>query len=291
MDSTQVHIKVIQIKMQLTYFIINTGKGISMLIAVAQINLEPGNKSKTIETISQYVEKASKKNVELIVFPEMCDTGYDMSIVSEESSSRDDNTYQRISMLSKKHNINIAIGLSDKRGSDIFNTLSVFGKDGNIISQYDKIHLFTGDPVREQDILSFGKNVVTFTLNNFTIGLQVCYDIRFPELSRKIILNGANLLVISAAWPKVRKEHWTSILKTRAIENQCYIAASNRTGTDAGISFAGNSMIISPLGEILESLSDDDENFIFANIDIQEVMETRKNLSVFNDRREDIYNS
>lgn len=260
-----------------------------MRIAVAQINSELGNKEANLQKIAELCSKASKCSTDIILFPEMSVTGYNMEVIINIASSKNDDTYQTISNIAKENKIKIAIGIEDRRDNNLFNTLTVFDTDGEIISQYDKTHLFTGEPVKEQDHLSFGDHISILKINEFTAGLQICYDIRFPELSRIMVLKGANLLFVSAAWPKVRQAHWISLLKARAIENQCYIAAANRCGEDKELKFAGTSMIISPTGEIINELNIENDNVIISDLDINLVEKTRNTLTVFKDRREDIY--
>lgn len=261
-----------------------------MRLAIGQINSKLADKEENLQKISTFSKEMASKGVDLILFPEMSITGYNMETIKEMASSKGDDTYNTISQIAADNKINLAIGIEDKRENQLFNTLTIFNKKGNISVQYDKIHLFTGEPVREQDHLSFGNHLSLLKINEFSAGLQICYDIRFPELSRSLVLKGANLLLISAAWPEVRKEHWISLLKARAIENQCFVAAANRAGTDKDLTFAGTSMIISPTGEILKELNTIDEKIIYDDLDINLVEKTRNTLTVFNDRREDIYN-
>lgn len=260
-----------------------------MRIAVAQLNSVLGKKDQNIQIVSSYAKEMAQRDVDLILFPEMSITGYDMTTIETNASLKGDETYNAISDIALKNNITIAIGLSDKRADGLYNTLTVFNSHGKIETQYDKTHLFTGAPVKEQNHLAFGKHLSFFEIKEFTAGLQICYDIRFPELSRSMILKGANLLLVSAAWPKIRREHWVSLLKARAIENQCYVAAANRSGTDKELTFAGSSMIISPTGDIIKDLDISDENSIYCDLDINLVKKTRETLTVFNDRREEIY--
>lgn len=260
-----------------------------MRIAVVQLKSTLGEKEQNLKAVSSYAKKMAQKDVDIILFPEMSITGYDMDTIKSMSSSKGDKTYEAISKIAVENKIKIAIGLSDKRDNGLYNTLTVFGFYQEIICQYDKTHLFTGEPVKEQDHLAFGDHLTIFKVNEFTAGLQICYDIRFPELSRSMVVDGANLLLVSAAWPEVRKEHWISLLKARAIENQCYVAAANRAGTDKELTFAGTSMIITPTGEIIKKLNISDEKVIYCDLDINLVSKTRESLTVFNDRREDIY--
>ena len=116
----------------------------------------------------------------------------------------------------------------------------------------------------------------------------ICYDIRFPELARKLALNGAQLLFVPAEWPHPRLHHWRTLLTARAIENQMYVIACNRVGRSGETSFFGHSMIINPWGEIVTE-ADENEQIVTAEIDLELVAKVRSTIPVFEDRRPDVY--
>jgi predicted amidohydrolase len=146
--------------------------------------------------------------------------------------------------------------------------------------QYDKRHLFTMDGAEKA--FTPGRKRLTFLFRGVRILPIVCYDLRFPVWSRN--RNDYDLLIISANWPVARRDVWITLLKTRAIENQCYVAAANRIGTDGnGIEYCGESMIISPYGTVIASAYQDKECTISAELSMEELSAFRKKFPVLND--------
>jgi len=118
---------------------------------------------------------------------------------------------------------------------------------------------------------------------------MTCYDIRFPEMARRLALSGADLLVVPAAWPMVRLEHWKTILACRAIENQVYVAAVNRVGQDNSLQFCGASRLLDPYGIVLGSASEIDETLFTGEVSKARISDIRDRLKIYQDRREDLY--
>ena len=119
-------------------------------------------------------------------------------------------------------------------------------------------------------------------------GLAICYDLRFPELFRRYALEGARLMILPAAWPHPRRMHWRTLLRSRAIENQCFVAACNRVGTADDVSFFGSSAVIDPWGETLIE-GGETEALLTVRIDLDTVEATRAKIPIFADRRPELY--
>ena len=131
----------------------------------------------------------------------------------------------------------------------MFNRAQVIDAEGRYVTGYDKIHLFR--LMDEHRFLARGRETRLFSFSGMRCALAICYDIRFCELIRKLAVAGAEALFVSAEWPMVRRDHWETLLRARAIENQMYVVACNRCGGEDGERFAGNSMIVAPDGEVL----------------------------------------
>jgi omega-amidase len=140
----------------------------------------------------------------------------------------------------------------------------------------------------EHLFMNAGQSTNTFELDGITCGGVICYDLRFPEWIRTHVLKGAKILFIPAEWPAKRIDHWQLLLQARAIENQCFIVAVNRVGSDPGNDFNGHSMVIAPWGELLIS-GQTDEGIYYAELNLQEVDTVRKTIPIFQDRRTDLY--
>lgn len=173
----------------------------------------------------------------------------------------------------------------------VYASTFVWDNKGIIKAQYDKMHLFDvtlseKESYFESNTIKPGNAIRSFNSPVGKVGLSICYDIRFPELYRQLMQEGAEIFIVSSAFTRTTGQvHWESLLKARAIENSCYVIAPNQTGKHANqqVSF-GHSMIIDPWGKILACL-DEEEGFIMADIDLEYQKNLRKHFPVLNHRR------
>ncbi|MGH6655672.1 MAG: carbon-nitrogen family hydrolase [Actinocrinis sp.] len=171
----------------------------------------------------------------------------------------------------------------------LYNTSLVFDADGELLAGYRKIHTFGFDK-GEAVIMTAGEQTAVFDLRDLDdsvitrIGLATCYDLRFPELYRKLLDAGTQTVLQVASWPARRAEHWRALLRARAIENQMFVVACASVGTQAGLTMSGHSMVIDPWGEILAEGGEQEET-VFADFDPETVEKTRASFPVLRDRR------
>jgi omega-amidase len=261
-----------------------------MKIASAQIACNVGDISANIRKVRELTTRAKSAGAELIVFPEMTDTGYVMSVIKEQAAPRTEGAVPRLEQLAQELSIAIVCGVSEREGESIYNSQVVIGADGEIIASYRKTHLFSPAPIGENKCFQPGNEVVSCKIDNLVCGLSICYDLRFPELYRKLSCDhGANLLINSTAWPFPRLDHLRSLVVARAIENQSYFILSNRVGTDNAITFCGSSMIVDPYGVTIASASVDREELIYADVTREIVDLVRNKMPALSDRRRDLY--
>ena len=142
--------------------------------------------------------------------------------------------------------------------------------------------------MKEAQYLAPGKAGALLELPRGCAGLAICYDLRFPELFRRYALEGARLMILPAEWPHPRRMHWCTLLRSRAIENQCFVAACNRVGTTEDVSFFGASAVIDPWGETLIE-GGETEALLTVRIDLDTVEATRAKIPIFADRRSELY--
>lgn len=260
-----------------------------MKMALAQMRCFPGEVARNGRAIVERIRRAADAGCELVVFPEMSDTGYHMPSIVETAATWDGGVYAEIASTAADRKIAVVAGLSERVGGDIYNSVAVFGSDGQLIAKYRKIHLITAEPVCEQNFIRPGNEVTLGTVAGFKVGLMTCYDIRFPELARKLALSGAEVLIVPAAFPLLRIRHWEILAVARAIENQVYVAAVNRVGEDRGLVHGGSSRLLDPYGTVLASASDAEEALLVGEVSRERLDEVRDRLKVFRDRREDLY--
>ncbi len=162
-------------------------------------------------------------------------------------------------------------------GASIYNSQVAVDQQGKIIAKYRKTHLFAVAPIEEHKCFSSGDDFTSFALGRLHFGLSICYDLRFPEIYRKLAIEqNANALIVSSAWPFPRVGHLRKLAMACAIENQSYVIAANRVGADDGVSFCGTSSIIDPGGLIVASASQDREELIQAELSEELVSSTRR---------------
>ncbi|MEG0772781.1 nitrilase-related carbon-nitrogen hydrolase [Clostridium sp.] len=292
-----------------------------MKIALAQSNIIWEDKKSNLNIVEAFIKQASKEKVDLILFPEMSLTGFTTEVEkcgepsvlnsldnesitsnlklecegnnstlgnSNISANNNINTINKVKALAVKFSINIGIGYIEKQLESLKgkNNYVLISKTGAILSNYSKIHPFTFG--KESSHYSGGDTIKTAWINEFNICTFICYDLRFPEIFQ-IASKKAELITVAANWPSSRKEHWITLLKARAIENQCYIAGINRVGSGDGLDYSGNSLIIDPMGNVVSSALDGMEGLIIGELDLDLVKSLREKFPLKNDRRENLY--
>ncbi|WP_028549327.1 carbon-nitrogen family hydrolase [Paenibacillus sp. UNC451MF] len=258
-------------------------------IALLQMDVAIGeperNFAKLEAMLNEAVEGGPKPDV--ILFPEMWNTGYALEQIHDLADNNGERTIAMLSEFSRKHNVNVIGGsIAEKKGEDILNTIYAFDRDGNQVADYSKIHLFR--LMDEEKYLKEGGRIGQLQLDGVPAGMMICYDIRFPELSRKLALGGAQIMFVPAEWPNPRLHHWRTLLTARAIENQMFVVSCNRVGISGTTEFFGHSMIIDPWGEILVE-GNESEAILRTEIDLELVSQVRSKIPVFEDRRPALY--
>ena len=253
-----------------------------MRIAIAQTHIIWEDKHSNIIETKRIIESQAKNRCDLFLFPEMSFTGFSMNTAITQEANHESLSAMRD--LAKEKRIAIGFGWVEKNGDKCRNNYTVINCKGDIVSSYAKIHPFSYS--EEDKYFSGGDKIVTFSLEDVEFGTFICYDLRFPELFRTVV-DRVHAIVIPANWPAKRAEHWKTLLRARAIENQVYIFAANCVGNIGGQYYSGDSCVINPNGDIEEMISDK-EGVI--NYDFYDnVHEIREEFPVLNDRRFEVY--
>lgn len=247
-----------------------------MKISVIQYDISWEDKHVNFRRIEDLLSTLAA-GTELVILPEMFTTGFSMNPqkLCEEPLSE---TYKWMLKISSERKFAICGTYIVKDGACYYNRWVLVTPAGEPW-HYDKRHLFTISG--EEEAFTPGKERMVFKFANARICPNICYDLRFPVWSRN--RNDYDLLVNSANWPEARRDVWLTLLKARAIENQCYVAASNRVGSDGnGIKYCGDSMIINPKGQIIAQ-ADNKECVITADISMEELSDFRSKFPVLSD--------
>jgi len=256
-----------------------------MIIATVSLNQIWENKKENLLLCEEYINKASNENVDLIIFPEMTLTGFSTNIRLIAEDEEESNTIGKFIELSKLYNIAILFGLVIKENNKTLNRSIFVDNKGAILGKYTKIHPFSFSG--EGEYFNAGTELTVISFNDFNIGLTICYDLRFPELY-SALSKKSDLVINIANWPKNRVDHWATLLKARAIENQIFVAGVNRTGKDEnGLEYIESSNVFNANGQRLEF--DEYEDMKIYEINTNWTKEFKIKFNTINDRKIDFY--
>lgn len=257
-------------------------------IACIQTDIVLGDSATNSMKMKGKILEAIHQHATVIVLPELWTTGYCLEEITKHTGQQE-SIISELQTIARKYQVTIIGGsFPIEREHGVTNTLIVINNQGDVVKEYDKVHLF--QLMNEHHYLQSGIENGLFSIDGLDVAGFVCYDLRFPEWIQTHAVNGAKVLFFVAEWPIQRMEHWETLLKARAIENQCYVVACNRVGKDLANTFGGGSMVIDPWGEILVKGSTKEE-IIYGEIDREKVEEIRNTIPIFEDRKDGIYKS
>lgn len=265
-------------------------------IALCQMNVVD-NKEENLNKASLMIAESVNENADFIVLPEMFNCPYSNDKFIEYCEEENDSpTLTRISALAREHKIYILAGsIPEKEGNNLFNTSYLFDKSGNIIAKHRKMHLFDIDvkdriTFKESDVLTAGNDFTIADTEFGKIGIGICYDIRFPELARIMVENGALILFYPGAFNMTTgPAHWELLFKSRALDNQVYcVGVAPALNEDASYHSFGHSIITNPWGDIIAE-ADTKEELIIGEIDLSEIKKIREELPLLKNKRRDLY--
>lgn len=232
------------------------------------------------------INKATAEGAQFIVLPELFATGYFMNRIKDSAEEAFAKTTAELKKITTGNNIEIVAGIPVYDRGKIYNSALSFS-NGEIAARYDKINLFAVDDFSEADFFTRGERTVVTKMKWGELGMMVCADVRFPEYFVEMALNGAKLITISAAFPYPRDAQWISLTTAEAAISQCFIIASNRSGADGHLKFCGRSQIIGPDGAVISKSIGDEEEIIYAELDMDFTDRERKHIPAINSRKID----
>lgn len=265
-------------------------------IALIQMDTQ-NDKGENMKKACRFIDEAAAHGSRLICFPEV------MNLIGRnvgEGGGKEElpgYTSELLCRKAKEHRVWIHGGSITEQvpGQKKSRNLSLLiNPDGEIAAQYRKIHMFDitlsdGTPFRESDRVEGGNEITTISTELGTLGMSICYDIRFPELYRLMALRGAQVIFVPASFTMpTGKDHWEPLLRARAIENGCYIVAAGQIGTKPAYAAYGNSMVVDPWGTVV-ARARDMECITYAQIDLDYLAQIREQLPSLENRRTDVY--
>ena len=255
-----------------------------------QYNPKIGDKEFNLNKVEEFISQNSDKNLDLVLLPEFFSTGMDHnSFLNFPEDEQGGKTIEKIKEIAKKFNTNIVAGsVIEKSENKLYNTSFVVNRDGEIIAKYRKIHLFNYNGGTEGQRITAGDELAVVELDFGKIGLNICYDFRYPLMQKNLVKMGAEILVCPTAWciPNSKYENfvilkheqdvWESLNKIRAYDNLVYVLSCNQVGkANERVSNIGHSMIVSPEGEVLANAKNE-ECAIYSQIDLEKIRQYKK---------------
>jgi predicted amidohydrolase len=253
-----------------------------MQTASVQLKVIEESKERALDHVSQMILQC--RGADLILLPELWNIGF-MSFdrYRNEAETVEGPTLTLLCALAKELSCYLHTGsFVEKRGDRLYNSSFLLNPKGEILGSYQKIHLFTYQS-QEANMLTPGTSITVIPTEFGNLGLATCYDLRFPELFRKMLDQGAEFFLICSAWPYPRLEHWLLLNRTRALENLSYLISSNCVGFNRGTQFVGHSLVIDPMGQIIAG-SNDEECVVWAETDREIVLRARAEFPALKDR-------
>lgn len=235
--------------------------------------------------VTALLDRAKPETGSLVVLGEMFASGFSMNVAAiHDSETHETQTF--LARTAAERGVFLLGGIVTKDASGLGRNESVvYSPEGKEVARYCKLQPFTLGGEKANYVA--GDDVCLFRWQEFTVASFICYDLRFPELFRRAAQRGANLITVIASWPDARVDHWLSLLKARAIENQAYVIGVNRCGNDPKLYHSGRSSIFDYSGKLLADAGSE-EGWIEADIDLASLNEYRKALPFLADIREDM---
>lgn len=259
-------------------------------VAIAQFESIIGDVEQNIIKAESFIVDASNQAADIICFPELFATGYNLAILKDSiiSLSRDYKVSidSFFSQSAKKHNINIIapIAYTDNDGK-LFNSALLYDRSGKNIGKYNKIHAFN----LEKKYFTAGNELPVFKTDFGMVGVIICYDVCFPETARSLTLKGSEIIFVPSAWRIQDENAWNLNIPSRALENQLFTVGVNRCGVEGELVLMGNSMICNPIGEVIARMDYKTSGVLVYQIDLDDVTKWRDQWSYLKDRKPEVY--
>jgi predicted amidohydrolase len=264
-------------------------------VALAQISCKVGDKENNLKTIEKTINQAKAKGANLIIFPELALTGYVCKDLVYELAEPVPNgpSIRRITKTAKRQNVHVIFGMiesSAKAAGILHNTAVLVGPKG-FIGKYQKMHLPTHSVFEEKRYFRPGYQTPVLETDIGRIGLIICYDIFFPEITRVMRLKGAQLIACISASPSVRRGFFEILTTARAMENTVFVTYTNLVGIEDGLQFWGGSRIIAPNGNIMAQAKYDEEDMITAKINYSDMKQVEAFVPTLRDLRPELFST
>ncbi len=257
-------------------------------VALGQMDIVLGDPAANLQVVQELAAQAAAGGAELLLLPELWGSGYDLARAPELADELNTGLFAAVAALARHHRLAICGSLLEWDAADerAYNTATLYDSDGALRGRYRKIHRF--GLMHEDHYLGAGEDAPLLSVAWGATAMAICYDLRFPELFRRYAGEGARIFLLPSEWPIQRIEHWRTLVRARAIENQCFVVACNRVGADRANSFGGYSAVVDPWGNVLAE-GGTEVALLQATLDLDLVDDARSRIPVWDDRRPELY--
>ena len=269
-----------------------------MRVALAQLDQTAGDVDGNVDRAVEAVGDAAARGADLVVLPELFTVGYfAFDAYARAAEGLDGPTFARLADAAADHGVGLlagshvedlaesaAAGAETPASEGLANTCVFYDREGRRRAVYRKHHLF-GYESAETRLLTPGESLSTVDFEGFTVGMSTCYDLRFPELYRRLADRGATLVCVPSAWPYPRVEHWRTLARARAVENLTYVAAANGAAAFEDATLLGRSTVYDPWGTTIASAGDE-ATLVVADLDPDRIDAVREEFPALRDRRD-----
>ncbi|MBN2007147.1 MAG: carbon-nitrogen hydrolase family protein [Anaerolineae bacterium] len=249
-------------------------------VAVVQMQPELGKMEANVGKMADFIAKiATEQPVDVIVFPELSVTGYEGGQRFVQMAQRVPGAVTNIlGQHATEFGVYVVVGMAVKEKVEtvLYNSTVLIGPDGGVAGEYRKVHL----QAEERLVFRPGYKIAPEETEVGVVGMMAGWDLTFPEIARSLVLDGAEILLLPAAWQSKDADMWRTLLVARAYENDVFIAAANRIGEEPSYTFAGQSAILSPGGEVLAALETPEEGYVVVRLDLDEVRRRREETQI-----------
>ena len=263
-------------------------------VALAQISCKVGDKEHNLDVMKSNIKQAKNQGANLVVFPELALTGYVCRDILYELAEPvpKGKSIRRLEEVAKNEDIHVVFGAlerSEKAHATLYNTAVLLGPNG-FIGKYQKMHLPTHSVFEEKRYFRLGYQTPVFETEIGKLGLIICYDVFFPEITRLLRLKGSQLIICISASPGVRREFFETLTVARAIENTAFLVYVNLVGVENGLQFWGGSRIVAPTGKIVSQAKYDEEDLVIGKIAYTDLKQAETFVPTLRDLRPELFN-
>ena len=254
-------------------------------IACAQIDLSLGDKKANLEKASKFASISRSREVEVICYPEYLTTGYASEKINNLAEPIPGPSTEKLQSIAEENNICIVASLAEVFRDKLYNTGIFIDSKGKLLGKHRKVHLFYTEP----NYFQHGNEYITFDTKFGRVGLMICYDAIFPEVARTLALEGAEIIFMPANWPEPFISQWLLATSARALDNQVWVVAVNRVGTDGTFTYFGRSRVVDPYGNPATESHGNNEEIITIKLEPKKSEEFKNTVNFLQDRQPKTY--